>query len=114
MRVETLNRAGHGRTDQRPTGDDPLLAIEHPRPCAAQVLIESFEEETRDTDSVLDLWEAIVMVGIGNLLTDHQVELIAQVEERVAALTQEVLLPSLGLANDRARLVGFIAADPDA
>ena len=64
-----------------------------------------------DADAILDLRETVVESAWRHRLTGHQVELVAEVEERLAALGAEVLLPRLGLRDDRPRLVRLVAAN---
>src|SRR5688500_17006266 len=92
-RVETLDCRPHRRGDQFPARHCPPSPGQTVRFRAAQEAVGRVEEVAGYADAVLDLREATVMCRVWHRCAGHQVELVAEVEEGVAALLLEASLP---------------------
>src|SRR6476469_3563807 len=104
MPVEVVNRAMHRRTDQGATGDSRRRAGKSSGPRTPKVRLQILEEMTRDADSIFDLRISVVELGRRHRFAAHEIELIAEVQKRLAALGPEVALPYFSLSDDSPRL----------
>src|SRR5690349_15889224 len=113
MPIEIVDRSVHRLADQRAAGDGRHSAIQAPGLRATEIRLQILEEVASYPDPILDLRVAVVEICRRHRLTAHQVELVAEVQEGLAALRPELPLPGLGLPNDPPCLFRLVAADRD-
>src|SRR5918994_299694 len=111
MLVESADHPSHHRGDERAARHCALRTGELTWSRPFQIAIQRDEELPRQADSVLDLGEPVVEPLRWNVLSRHQVELVAEVEECLPTFLSEPLLPRRGLGNDRLGFVRGVATD---